>query len=533
MDQQFIIDALDEEILSDDDFSNSDLDSDIVVESEHDTCTDESGLSCDENESSDQNYLGKDGTKWKAQMPPSNSRTRSHNLVTHLPGVKGVAKNSKTIIDSWQLFFPDEVISEIVNFTNIKIQKIREHYSRVRDAKDTDIIEMKAIIGLLYLSGSLRSSHQNLCDLWRTDGLGVDYFHATMNIRRFRFILQCLRFDDVNSRNTRIKTDRLAPVRNIFDGFVDRCQKYYTVGEYVTVDEMLESFRGKCRFRQYIANKPAKYGIKIFSLVDSRTFYTLNMEIYCGQQEEGPYKVVNSGKEIVLRLIKPISKTGRNVTCDNWFTSVPLATELLKKHRITMVGTIRKNKREIPPNFCNTRGKIIQSNMFGFTKDMTLVSHVPKKSKIVLLLSTMHHDNAIDSNLNKPEIITFYNMTKGGVDVVDDLKDYSVARISRRWPLTIFYSLLNIAGINSQLIYKANNNCNINRREFLQTLGKQLTMGYLQQRINIKTLPIEVKRKIASILREKYIEQPNAGPTREGRCYYCDRKKNRKTKNAM
>ncbi|KAL4120740.1 hypothetical protein QTP88_013376 [Uroleucon formosanum] len=474
MDQQFIIDALDEEILSDDDFSNSDLDSDIVVESEHDTCTEESGLSSDENESSDQNYVGKDGTKWKAQLPPSNSRTRSHNLVTHLPGVKGVAKNSKTIIDSWQLFFPDEVISEIVNFTNIKIQKIREHFARVRDAKDTDIIEMKAIIGSLYLSGSLRSSHQNVCDLWRTDGL---------------------------------------------------------VGEYVTVDEMLESFRGKCRFRQYIANKPAKYGIKIFSLVDSRTFYTLNMEIYCGQQEERPYKVVNSGKEIVLRLIKPISKTGRNVTCDNWFTSVPLATELLKKYRITMVGTIRKNKREIPPNFCHTRGKIIQSNMFGFTKDMTLVSHVPKKSKIVLLLSTMHHDNAIDSNLNKPEIITFYNMTKGGVDVVDELKgNCSVARISHRWPLTIFYSLLNIAGIHSQLIYKVNNNCNINRREFLQILGKQLTMGYLQQRTNIKTLPIEVKRKIASILGEKYIEQSNAGPTREGRCYHCDRKKNRKTK---
>jgi hypothetical protein len=129
--------------------------------------------------------------------------------------------------------------------------------------------------------------------------------------------------------------------------------------------------------------------------------------------------------------------------------------------------------------------------MFGFTKDMTIVSHVPQKNKIVLLLSTMHHDNAIDSN-NKPEIITFYNMTKGGVDVVDELKgNYSVARTSRRWPLTIFYSLLNIAGINSQLIYKANNNCNINRREFLQTLGKQLTMGYLQQRTNIKTLPIE------------------------------------------
>lgn len=141
---------------------------------------------------------------------------------------------------------------------------MREHFTRNRDAKDNIIIGMKAIIGL-YLSGSLRSSHQNLCDLWKTDCLGVDYFQASMNIRRFRFILQCLRFDDVNSRSTRVKTYRLVSVRNMFDKFLDCCQNNYTDGEYVTIDEMIEFFRGKYRFFQYIANKPAKYGIKIFN----------------------------------------------------------------------------------------------------------------------------------------------------------------------------------------------------------------------------------------------------------------------------
>lgn len=64
--------------------------------------------------------------------------------------------------------------------------------------------------------------------------------------------------------------------------------------------------------------KPAKYGVNIFSLVDRRIFYTLNMEIYCGQLEE----VVNSRKKVILRLVKPISKTWKNVICDNRFTSV-------------------------------------------------------------------------------------------------------------------------------------------------------------------------------------------------------------------
>ncbi|UYV60496.1 GPATCH11 [Cordylochernes scorpioides] len=59
---------------------------------------------------------------------------------------------------------------------------------------------------------------------------------------------------------------------------------------------------------------------------------------------------------------------------------------------------------------------------FGFSKNKKLVSYVPKIGQFVTLLSTMHSTTAIDQETaeqQKPEIITFYNMTKGGVDVVD------------------------------------------------------------------------------------------------------------------
>lgn len=65
----------------------------------------------------------------------------------------------------------------------------------------------------------------------------------------------------------------------------------------------------------------------------------------------------------------------------------------------------------IPPNHC------------------MLVSFIPKKNKNVLMISTLHDDDSIDpeSIQNKPKIITFYNLTKGGVDVVDRMKsEYSV-----------------------------------------------------------------------------------------------------------
>lgn len=52
----------------------------------------------------------------------------------------------------------------------------------------------------------------------------------------------------------------------------------------------------------------------------------------------------------------------------------------------------------------------------------------------------------------KPEIITAYNCIKGGLDTMDHMpENYSVARTSSRWPLTILYALMNIGGINAQI----------------------------------------------------------------------------------
>lgn len=71
----------------------------------------------------------------------------------------------------------------------------------------------------------------------------------------------------------------------------------------------------------------------------------------------------------------------------------------------------------------------------------------------------MHTSDAIDpttADAKKPELLTFYNLTKGEGDVVDEMKSlYSVSCISRRWPLTLFFSVINIDRINSCIVYKS------------------------------------------------------------------------------
>lgn len=439
--------------------------------------------------------------KWHRKPPPQNIRTPARNIVIHLPGVKAAAKNATTPIQAWNCLFDNDMLYHIVSCTNKYIQKKKNDFSRERDSNDTNIDEIKAFIGVLYICGAMKSSHNNTGDIWAKDGTGLDIVMCTMSKSRFHFLLQVIRFDDISTRAIRKQIDKITHVREIFEKVVSNSQQAYTISEYATLDEHLEGFRGRCSFRQYIRNKPAKYGIKIFMLCDARTFFTNNMEIYAGTQPDGPYKISNAVPDVVKRMIRPISGTNRNLTVDNWFTSVPLAIDLLKNHKVTMVGTIRKDKREIPSEFKTTKDRSVCSSIFGFHEEkMTLVSYAPNKKKVVLGLSTMHYNKEIDNSTGeqkKPEIITFYNTTKGGVDVVDRLcANYSTGRTSNRWPLTVFFFLLDIVGINSQIIYEANSGDKIPRRVFLKNIGKILISNHLNYRSTIMTLPKDLKTRI-------------------------------------
>ncbi|CAB3231987.1 unnamed protein product [Arctia plantaginis] len=153
-------------------------------------------------------------------------------------------------------------------------------------------------------------------------------------------------------------------------------------------------------------NKPAKNGIQFLVLVDAKSFYIFNLEVYAGKQPAEPYALSNSAFSVVERLIMPIFKTNRKMTFDNWFTSDELIMHLLTEDRLTSTGTVYKHKRCIPSAFLKT-GKE-PGTMFGFQKDISLVSYAPNKNKVVVVMSTLHQDDKIDESTGdqkKPEMI--------------------------------------------------------------------------------------------------------------------------------
>jgi len=281
---------LESEIDNEEDF---DLEEEVINESEHDSSSELSGEeqveNDDESEQENRFYVGRDKTtKWrKTSIAARTAKTMACNIIKILPGPKKLSRVIDSEVDAFLQIFSVDIFEEILRCTNVYIDSIKEKFQRDRDAKYVSMNELQAFLGLLILSGVKKAGHTSFLELWNTDGSGIEVFRACMSSKRFLFLLRTIRFDDVHTRTQRRETDKLAPIRFVLDKFIDNCKNAYRLSEFVTIGEMLVPFRGRCGFIQYIPNKPAKYGLKIFALCDAKTFYTSNIEVYCGKQPQG------------------------------------------------------------------------------------------------------------------------------------------------------------------------------------------------------------------------------------------------------
>ncbi|XP_044735464.1 piggyBac transposable element-derived protein 4-like [Chrysoperla carnea] len=407
-------------------------------------------------------YKGRDGTTWKSE-PDRQRRTPRHNIIRG--GIhKVILPPGQAIIDpidSFSLFFDDHVLEIIVKYTNTEGLRVLQNRW-----KSTDKIEMQAFLGLLLTIGVNKQGGVDFREYWDPI-FGNPIFRATMGKNRFASLLRNLRFDDKNTRSLRKSKDKLAPIRELWEYVNQNLKKFYLPGENLTIDEQLVPFRGRVSFKQYLPSKPDKYGMKIWWICDSKTSYPLFGIPYLGK--EGQNRAENLAYNVVNQLCEPYFRSNRNVTFDNYFTSIDVAKSLAQ-NGLTIVGTLRKNKACIPPNF--------------------LVSYVPKKNRAVIFLSTMHHGKEVNVNKNnKSEINLYYNSTKGAVDTLDQMvHEYTVRRKTNRWPMAFFQNIIDVVGIASLIIWKNihpdwnSRKKNTLRKRFLREIAIDLVTPHIRRR---------------------------------------------------
>ena len=87
-----------------------------------------------------------------------------------------------------------------------------------------------------------------------------------------------------------------------------------------------------------------------------------------------------------------------------------------------------------------------------------------------------------ESKKKKPETAEFYNKTKCGVYVADQMaRQYSVKADTCRCPVAVFYNILDLAGINAFVLYKKRTGDKVSRRDLFK-LATELCEDYFVER---------------------------------------------------
>ncbi|KAJ8875573.1 hypothetical protein PR048_023469 [Dryococelus australis] len=127
--------------------------------------------------------------------------------------------------------------------------------------------------------------------------------------------------------------------------------------------------------------------------------------------------------------------------------------------------SINRTRREVPPTAKNFKLQLFSTHVYKH-KDTTLIGDNKEKpiKKYMNSLSSLHPSVNIAENEKSPEAIQYFNTTKFGVDIMDQMaRKYSVKSLPRYWPVNVFFNVLNLACINSWILYKDVTGRNIRR----------------------------------------------------------------------
>jgi hypothetical protein len=150
-------------------------------------------------------------------------------------------------------------------------------------------------------------------------------------------------------------------VRWLVDAIHHACSREWSLGKFVTIDEMMVCYKGSyCPIRQYMPKKLEKWRIKFWVLANIVSKFIFAFEIYCRKNMEA-YVIVEvpSGEAgtaygVVMKLLRGLEEKWHCVVMDNYFCSIPLFEELVRKG-IYAIGTIRSNRIGLPQHLKNSK----------------------------------------------------------------------------------------------------------------------------------------------------------------------------------
>lgn len=235
-------------------------------------------------------------------------------------------------------FFTNEFIDSIVHQTNL--YAVEQQPNRTETFTKDDF---RKYLGIIIFMSVYR--YPNTRSYWGKFGFGP--IRETMPVNKFEKFRKILHFND-NSKHLPAEHpdhDKLHKLRPVIEHLNQRFSSV-PIAQRLSIDEQMCSTKVGHFLKQYMPNKPHKWGFKLFNICNLLG-YAYKFIIYSGKEkddrlaDEPDLGVV---AQTVLKLIRVVPRQRNHIVYfDNYYTSIPLM-HFLAKQGIHSLGTIQRNR---------------------------------------------------------------------------------------------------------------------------------------------------------------------------------------------
>ncbi|XP_063634975.1 piggyBac transposable element-derived protein 3-like [Cydia splendana] len=370
----------------------------------------------------------------------------------------------ETALNYLYLFLTPDIIEDIVHNTNL--------YSVQQTGKSIQFSngELKKFLGIEILMGIIKMPAYT--DYWARK-TRYPLIADEMPLKRYQQIRRNIHFVDNSFQNT----DRYFKIRPVMEKIRLNFLKLEEEGEY-SIDEMMIPYKGTKagNRRQYIQNKPKKWGFKNFVRAGvSGLIYDFIMyggdDTFRGYTFTDAEESIGIGGKVVISLCKSIQTKPAVIFADNFFTYPELVYILRNEYGIFSLGTIRNNRlrgcQDLLPSDKEMKKKPRGNSAQIVCNQNNLAVVKWSDNKVVTFISSYMDSHPIETikryskdkrakiDVPCPQVVKQYNKHMGGVDLADMfISLYRIPFKSRRWYLGIFSQLIDMCINNAWILYR-------------------------------------------------------------------------------
>ncbi|KAM4590967.1 piggyBac transposable element-derived protein 4 [Odontesthes bonariensis] len=451
-------------------------------------------------------------TERDADAPPPPQRF----LPAREPGVQLRAEDNHTPLDLFKLFFSENVVQTLCRNTNKQAAAKVARGAKYRWV-DVGVAEFYQFLGLMFYTSMLKVKH--VTDYWRRNTIfSIPFPAQTMARDRYRTIFWNLHISDPDEdRENDAKKgtsahDKLFCVKPLMDTIRNVCKAFYHPRRNISVGERMVASRCHA-MRQYMKDKPTKWGFKLFVLADSSNGYTVNFSVYTGKNNF-PMGHGLSYDSVMTLTDKGYLGSGYNVFMDNFYTSPKLFKDL-HDAKFGACGTYRESRRDCPRSSINALAKHSPRGEMRWIRDGPVVYVKWMDTREVSVCSTIHAaytGDAVQRRVKSkqglwsrksvpcPKPVIEYNKHMGGVDLSNQLLQYYTTQHETvKWYKKLFLHFLDIASTNAYILHK----------ELMQSMHKKsMTHKQFIEKLTAELCGVSL-----------HCEEPKAPPKEDGRLH--------------